>query len=136
MTCALPVVLREAAEQDLRFVYDSWWGSHQASTGISLDNRELWHQIRRAHVLVAAFAEDQEYIMGWAASGPKALLYVYVRESKRQNGLARLLVETLGFAEPLPVASWSQTAEAIAIRHPMNYRPYLSGLMEKKHAAA
>ena len=149
----LPVVLREARRTDLPFVVHSWLESlakdcyprericvdlSRWMDTITPDAPELpatffvyrqWHDIVEActeteRVLVAAFTEDPDYILGWVCATrrePAIVLYSYVRGDKRRMGLGRFLCESLGLGESLSVAFWSRDCEHIANTHKMVY---------------
>lgn len=83
--------------------------------------------VRRSRALVAAFEEDPEHILGFALGSDKAVIFAYVRRAQRQMGLGRLMVEALGFREPVRCGVWTRVAEQIGQTHQLVFSPYECG---------
>jgi len=97
---ALPLVLRPAGAADHPFIVDSWLLSYRGQAiardaGASYVRDMKWlirRLLERGRVLVAADADEPSVIWGWAATGDRTVLYVYVREQFRRNGIASALL--------------------------------------------
>lgn len=96
----LPLILRPATAEDHPYIVDSWLLSFRGQA-IGRDAgpayvRDMKWFIRRllstARVLVAADADHPATIWGWTATADKTVLYVYVREQFRRNGVAKILL--------------------------------------------
>lgn len=94
------VVLRAGEASDHAFVTDSWLKSfwqqkiaHDAGDRYIHDMKWLvraW--LARCSLLVACDPEDTAAIWGWAVTRGDTILYVFVREQFREQGLAKLLL--------------------------------------------
>lgn len=100
--------IRFAEIQDLPLVFSSWLKSyrkHAATQGLSNDvyfsgQRELIARLlQRATVRLLVSVEDPSHIYGWACTelsgGLPVLHYVYVKQTYRRLGFARLLLGDL-----------------------------------------
>ncbi len=83
--------LRDATEQDLPFLIDSWVRS--CKTGSKHSKRQVVReQLYDLGASVACWTEDPELIIGWRCSADRILHYVYVKRDYRREGVARLLL--------------------------------------------
>lgn len=106
MTAALadevaPVIYRPMLEHERRSIAGMWLHNTQGTWfGPTLHRDDYWRgQERLVHalldrcaVLVAAFVEDPETIIGWACTSTGAVHYVWVRNGFRRVGIASKLL--------------------------------------------
>lgn len=100
------VSLRDYLASDEHFVRDSWVRSYSHSP-VARDAGAAYFQEHRrlvssliadpkTRILIACVADDHGAICGWAAWRERSTLYyVYVRQTARRIGVARLLLSTL-----------------------------------------
>ena len=60
---------------------------------------------------IACPANEHDAGMGWAASLDGALLFAYVSEEFRRQGIGAALIATVTRAAPVQVAVWTESAE-------------------------
>lgn len=98
---ATPVVLRPMVPGDRNCVLDSWlrshhrrwFGSHLSDRAYSRGQRNLVEALlARCAVLVAAFDEDPDTILGWSCTSTCVVHYVWVRHEFRRRGIASQLL--------------------------------------------
>ncbi len=110
------VLLRAALESDLNFIRRTWLsGLREAPNG--LPDAQWWpahrdyveQQLFSAanRVMIAGATDDPHEILGYAVAGQDVVEWVHVRKGLRGNGLAGVLLRSLGFsaARP-PLARW------------------------------
>jgi GNAT superfamily N-acetyltransferase len=96
-------LIRPARETDLGFVFDTWRQSFKADSYLFRMDRDLYTRLMNRHlgaivkdvatlIDVACNPDDEDTILGFAASTGPALHYVYVREALRKHGIARELL--------------------------------------------
>jgi hypothetical protein len=73
---------------------------------------------RGARFRLAVDPGDSNFIWGWACTEPGVLHYVYVRQSSREQGVARLLVADAGLSRPVQCRSWTEWAAKVAQKSP------------------
>ena len=94
------MILRPAVESDYPYIVESWLASYRGQAIARDAGRGYVHDfkwfirklIAKSAVLVAADEEEHGVIWGWAATHGETILYVYVRQDFRRQGLGRLLV--------------------------------------------
>lgn len=97
---SLPVLLRPVRPEDHPYIVDSWLISNRGSSiardaGHAYVHDMKWlirQWLERAAVLVAVDEDAQGAIWGWAATSGSTVLYVYVREQFRRQGIAKMLL--------------------------------------------
>lgn len=94
-----PIVVREAAAEDMPFVFSSWYNSyrphakHVAIPEYSAGQNRLMRRLAfSGRVLVAASADYPDEILGYSISEGDALHFLYVKSVYRGMGIARGLV--------------------------------------------
>lgn len=126
----LQPVLRGPVEDDWAFIRDSWKKSYRDSerhvpAHIYWPNisNEVDNYIRHAQFRIACDPEDSDFIWGWSCIEGGLLHYVFIRNSSRGQGVARMLVH--GLPRPLACTHWSEAAEGIAKKYPgeLVYQP-------------
>lgn len=96
-----PYRIRAMREGDLAFVKNAWLESYKARA-LAKITREIDKLARGAQVRVACDREDDDALFGFAATSDATLHYAYVRESLRNEGIAR---DLLG-SEPIEAYSF------------------------------
>lgn len=127
----MDVRVRAGDVADLGYVIDTWGRSLRAEYP-DMRTTEFVGQLRAgikrrldagAVVRVAHPAEDNDLILGWIALGqaPAMVHYVYVRESHRRGGIARLL----GLTGEICVDAMTNALRRIRRAHPdtIHYLP-------------
>jgi hypothetical protein len=93
--------IRQATDEDTRFVHSSWhvsfWKTHARKHTLKeiydggMDRR-IDRLVFRSRVLVAFFPQVPDEVLGWSCVEGEALHYVYVKASYRNSGIGRGLV--------------------------------------------
>lgn len=118
------IILRPIEPGDVPFVLSSWLKSYSHGCRRSRRWPEAYKErhrtavmklIERCAVIVAAFDEDPETIMGWAcceSNEKEAVLhYLYVRQEARHQGLAKFMIQPiLDSGLPIVVSHWTTDA--------------------------
>lgn len=89
----LPFDIRLARPSDFAFVKNAWLESFKARA-IAKIEREI-DKLARGHVQIACDRVDDDTLLGFVAADEGVLHYAYVKESVRNAGIARALVESL-----------------------------------------
>ena len=98
-----PVRVRPAHAGDVGFIIDTWRQSFREESYLFRYNRDLYFRLMSMHItglmkgagamlLVACDPSDEDTIVGFVALTGPELHYVYVRDSFRKHGVARLLL--------------------------------------------
>lgn len=103
----LPLVVRPARASDRGYVLKNWLRSYAESRFAREAGKPYWRgearlidrHIERGEVNVAAYAEDDDVIAGFICASYRVLHFVFVTESYRRKGIAKMLVDSLS-AEP------------------------------------
>lgn len=107
MTESLPIVFRDAGPDDLQLVADSWCKSYARSNWAAFfktrgqnytraQDRLLKRILGRgARLIIAAWSEGPELILGWACYEGSTLHYVWVREQWQGKGVARAMIAAI-----------------------------------------
>ena len=141
---APPLSVRQASENDWKFIYSSWIKSSALSWYkanrfwikpklLSPDFDEIYSagvakmiDRLRSHdstlFAVATPPRDGDFIVGWCCLGPGLVHYCYVRESFRRAGVASMLI---GDRHRVVCTSWTLDCEAISRDKPgvLQYEP-------------
>jgi GNAT superfamily N-acetyltransferase len=104
--------LRPAKDTDRAFIIDSWLRSHRGrwlegkKPPRALDYFLLGEGYYRGHnrlvnalcddatLTVAGYDEDEDFILGWSATSPQSVHYVWVRAKFRRKGIAKDLLQS------------------------------------------
>lgn len=138
----VPLQYRLIEATDLAFVINSWLLSYRKQMGFKGVERERYFEgqlalinylAQYAKVLVACDAKQPMYIVGWGCAhvdkeGAFGLHYVYVKEDYRRHGIAKGIVNRLGYRDgrPIMTSHWNHNARAYSLTHPLlQYNPYL-----------
>lgn len=137
---ALPpsIVLRpgvlavDGVDRDAGYIASSWAESSGAQlsdmTGArpkewkALIRERISRDMRRHKLAVACDVDDPDRIYGWACGSPGVLVYVYVRDTRRRQGIARALVTYL-CGQPKRCTWLTPGAQVLALRHQIEWRP-------------
>ena len=103
-----PFSLRLGRTSDHNLVLQSWIRSHRRNCyratkadgrpeldDVSYGNGQEWlvkQLLDRCALLVAAYDEDPEFILGWAVTSTNAVHYTWVRHAFRRKGVAAALL--------------------------------------------
>ena len=137
----LPIRIRNISAEDLNFVFNSWLKSYRASAfsrsvtnTIYFDNH---HKLIEKYVLagnhyIACDQNDPSQIFGYVVAervdGILVIHYLYVKQSFRNMGIGKLLLEQVGF--DVKTASifthMSEQANRLAAKYNFIYHPYLA----------
>lgn len=123
---ALVLVVRPGVADDLGYVIDTWGRSLRgeypdARTTDFVDGvrRGIDRRLRDgAKVFVVHPNGESDLILGWACVDGPIVHYVYVRQAYRRLGVARRLIDEIGYALPLHVDAITDDLRAIKRAHP------------------
>lgn len=114
----LPMLLREANQNDLNFIYNSWSYTYRKSPIMYRMDVKLYfeNQTKQMHrilkdscVYIACDSEDPSHIFGYIVfedlQNIAVIHYIYVKNSFRKNGIASYLLESVGINERPCVAT-------------------------------
>lgn len=113
----LPIRIREAIQPDIPFVYSSWLHQHShsafasgvsKSTFFSNHRRIIDKLIQKTDIYVACDAADTSVMYGFICGEVHEwplVHYIYVKKNFRGYGIARLLLEQLGWSPEKEVVS-------------------------------
>lgn len=149
-TSGAPFILRPGADADRNYIIKTWLTSHRqlhwwrpfadASAPPDKFNRPQWLGIDpqcwwaghgalveallpHSAILIAAFEEDPDTIMGYAVTSTGAVHYVYVRNEFRRHGIARALLRPFLSRKDI-VYTHPPTLKAQKIPEGWTYDPY------------
>jgi hypothetical protein len=126
------LVIRAALGSDLNFIRRTWLsGLREMPNG--LPDAQWWpahrdyveHQLFGDHnkILIAGTSDDPHEILGYAVASEKVLEWVYVRKGIRSNGVAGVLLRSLGFSNGNPPLTRWRTNNPGMYRLLCKYRP-------------
>lgn len=134
-TASVPLwILRAGKPDDQAYVTKTWVGAdawHAAARTLGLTHR-IWHtrlvkkllERQDTTLTVAAHHEDEDAILGWSATRPGKLLYVYVRRELRRLGMGNALIAHLGDG---PITFTHQpVVKGLPIKDSWTYNPYVN----------
>lgn len=125
--------IRDAVPHDKNFVLASWKRSYfnqrperdRAEVIRILDRTIAALEKAGMRTLVACSVDRPDFIHGFVCFDSRAVHYVFVRESKRRNGVATELVREAGHgSEPTVCTYWTRAAERLTPGR-LHYRPSL-----------
>lgn len=122
----------DGVDKDAGYIASSWAESSGAQladmTGArpkawkELIRERISRDMRRHKLAVACDVDDHDRIYGWACGSPGVLAYVYVRDTRRQQGIARALVRYL-CGQPKRCTWLTPSVQVLALRHQIEWRP-------------
>lgn len=141
----MDLAIRPASASDLAYVHATWLRSYWARP-LMVAGREVSRAVGKRHhgerllailpeldIRIAHLPDDQDAILGWAASSGMALYYAYVRDGARRQGIARRLVEGHGFT--LFTHSTPDAPYVLRAAGPLQYDPFVWWERRWPHAA-
>lgn len=119
-------LIREETPDDNAFILSSWKQSYRATypdlhSGpfFSSLEQQLRKIRKRSKILVACDPERPEFIVGYVVYEPEAVHYIYVKEIRRENGVARELLKACGQNKhPIVCTYWTRACERYAAKKP------------------
>lgn len=151
-----------SSPKDREFVISSWLDSSRSSYSSGLCPMHMWYArewpIREWYIdhpsiktLLAYEKDDPDFLYGWVCADPSVqsipdksgsvhywpalVLYVYVKQSYRKEGVARRLFQAVGVdvSKPFLYASNTVTASRIASKVPLaRFNPLAARYMEER----
>ena len=161
----MKLAFRPMADWDKTFVISSWLDAHRSSYSAGLWPMHIWHKhegpIREWHLsqpnvrtLVAYEATDPEFLYGWVAADPTEqrvpsrdgsvrywpalVLFVFVKQSYRREGIARALFDAVGVdpSKPFVYSCNTVTASRLASKVPLaRFDPLVARFPKESNAA-
>jgi hypothetical protein len=127
-------ILAEAGvDRDAGYIASSWAESSGSQlhdmTGAKprewkeLLRTRLAQDMRRHRLAVACDVDDQDRIYGWACGSPGVLAYVYVRDTRRRQGIGRALVLEVCGGTPKRCLWLTPSVQVLALQHHVEWRP-------------
>lgn len=137
----LPIRIRNINEEDVSFVFNSWLKSYRFSSFAKSIRNEIYftnhHKllekiIARGTNYVACNKDDPGqiygYIVGEEVDGFLVVHYVYVKHTFRNMGIAKLLLDQIGY-NPETASLFTHLtdiANKLAAKYNFVYHPYLT----------
>ena len=114
----MPIALRPATEADLPFIVSTWLESYIRSPATRRIPKQLFlggHRrvvdrlVAKRGVIVAHDPGDETVLYGWICWEwvPDAIHYLYVKETRRNQGVAHALIKAAVLDGPLLVTHWT-----------------------------
>lgn len=131
----IPLVFRDATEDDRAFIFDSWAESFRnspfgqtlpLSMYRPLQDAKMREVTANATIIMAALQEDPEIALGYVISSkrPDALTvihYLYVKTDHRRNGIGRALLNQLHPGVPAIFTDITRDFYRLRIKHNLPY---------------
>lgn len=136
----LPVRLRQANDEDIPFIFNSWLKSYRSSTfarNISSTVYFTEHHkvikkiIESNHVIIACNDDNPGQIYGWICAGKTdgifTLHYIYVKQPFRNFGMGKQLLNAFEHDPSYAAIYTHQTnfGAKLAPKHNFVYHPYV-----------
>lgn len=111
----LDIMLRNVAESDMDFIYDSWMRSFRKAGANKLipdDFYKAWHSTNiektlksGSKILIACSADNIDSVLGWLCyteyDGEPVVHFIYVKSKYRLSGMAKVLMRKAGFTDSI-----------------------------------
>ncbi len=132
--------LRNATDSDVPFIFNSWLKNFRTSpTTLGIASPVFYQQhhkvleglCKRASLTVACNNTDIGQIYGYLCcekvEDTLVIHFIYVKETFRRLGVARMLLEAQGWGPKMPIFYTHKTRMTIALsdKFPIVYNPYL-----------
>lgn len=128
MKTTLPIEIRNSQESDWPYIVTSWSRSYQADKRRDkLRNKKVQQHFdilktQDDCVMRVAVLQGSSIIVGYLVTEPPVLHYVYVKKEYRKNGIAGLLLDSLGMKSSIPCTYWTKDAKQISEAKPNLFR--------------
>lgn len=126
--------IREVRPSDINFIYATWLRSFRygSTLGKSLTNTVFFFEynkvidnlLSKSTVLVACLENDEEIVFGYIVYEEDIIHYVFIKESFRQMGIAKMLVKQF-LVLPDKCTHETFIADAIIKKYNLIYNPFL-----------
>lgn len=141
METNLPIVFRQANKEDINFIFNAWLKSFRNSMFASkLSNTVYFSEhhkiveklITNSNVIVACPEDDTTNIIGFICAstveGVKCFHYVYVKQSFRNLGIAKMLLHAFNFDPATASIYTHHTRPMDTLQHKYNmlHQPYVA----------
>lgn len=143
----LKIRLRPATQEDVPFIFSSWLKSYRNSlyarnitstTYFSEHHKIIQNIVKKNPVIIACNDADPSQVYGYICAGKTegifTLHYIYIKQSFRTMGIAKSLMQSMGFDSNVAsiYTHHTRTAERLAAKYNMLYHPYvLFNIVEK-----
>lgn len=139
-TNQLPVQIRDANEEDVPFIFNSWLRSYRNSSFARTLSNEVYYAghhrlieraLKRCQVSVVCGLEDSGQIFGYSVTekvtGVLVVHYIYVKDSYRNMGIANTLLQHAGHDKKIFSCYTQHTkpCDLVASRYSLLFQPYV-----------